>query len=151
MQRLSVFGPFVRSSNWLYRQDVGLYPARHVCNSGYDAPPPLPIIDLSNLGPSLHHPGTSHDHGHDTDHVSNSTAENVERAKVVVGRGWDLVRSMNWRDMTKKEPESNGSRMWGRLLQATSTARQKVADKYYDIREGGNGASVILLHFSYRS
>ena len=46
---------------------------------------------------------------------------------------------MNWRDITKKDPDSNGSRMWGRLVQATSTARQKVADKYYEVREGGNG------------
>ena len=97
----------------------------------------------------LHHPqpATPHDQDHDTHHVSTSATETVERAKVAVGRGWDIVRNMNWRDMTKKEPESNGSRMWGRLLQATSTARQKVADKYYDIREGGNGAFFFLLKF----
>ena len=34
--------------------------------------------------------------------------------------------------------------MWGRLIQATSTARQKVADKYYEVREGGNGTDFII-------
>ena len=46
---------------------------------------------------------------------------------------------MNWREGPKKEPETNSSRIWGKLLNATSTARQKVTEKYYDIREGGNG------------
>ena len=47
---------------------------------------------------------------------------------------------MNWRDITaRKDQENAGSRMWGKLLEATSTARQKVADKYYEVREGGNG------------
>jgi hypothetical protein len=69
----------------------------------------------------------------------------TEQAKVVVGKGWEVVRNMNWRDMTKKEPESNGSKMWGRLLEATAAvteqARQKVTDKYYDIRDGPYGMS----------
>ena len=72
---------------------------------------------------------------------NNTTGEKVEQAKVAVGKGWEAVRNMNWRDVARKEPESNGSRMWGRLLEATSTARQRVADKYHEVREGGNGAS----------
>jgi len=52
---------------------------------------------------------------------------------------------MNWRDITKTEPDSNGSRMWGRLVQATTAARQKVADKYYEVREGGNGM-LLFVH-----
>jgi hypothetical protein len=79
--------------------------------------------------------------------ISTTATETVERAKVVVGRGWEAVRNMNWKDMTKKEPESNSSRMWGRLIQATSTARQKVADKYYEVREGGNGATLLSAFF----
>jgi len=71
--------------------------------------------------------------------TASAAAETVERAKVAVGRGWEIVRNINWRDGTRKEPESNGARMWGRLLEATNTARQKVADKYYEVREGGNG------------
>ena len=82
------------------------------------------------------------------DNVSSTATETVERAKVVVGRGWEAVRNMNWKDMTKKEPESNSSRMWGRLIQATSTARQKVADKYYEVREGGNGTTLLSAFFS---
>src|SRR5277367_2793451 len=53
---------------------------------------------------------------------------------------------MNWRDITKTEPDSNGSRMWGRLVQATTAARQKVADKYYEVREGGNGILLFCSH-----
>jgi hypothetical protein len=45
--------------------------------------------------------------------------------------------------MAKREPESNGSRMWGRLVDATSNARQRVADKYYEVREGGNGTYLV--------
>jgi hypothetical protein len=70
----------------------------------------------------------------------------TEQAKVVVGKGWEAVRNINWKDMTKKEPESNGSKMWGRLLEATAAAteqaRQKVTDKYYDIRDGPYGMSL---------
>jgi hypothetical protein len=73
--------------------------------------------------------------------TTTTTGEKVGQAKVAVGKGWEAVRNMNWRDMTRKEQESNGSRMWGRLLAATSTARQRVADKYHEVREGGNGAS----------
>lgn len=70
---------------------------------------------------------------------STSTGDKVGHAKVAVGKGWEVVRNMNWKDMTRKDTESNGSRMWGKLLEATSTARQRVADKYYTVREGGNG------------
>jgi hypothetical protein len=70
---------------------------------------------------------------------SNTSAEKVQQTKVAVGKGWEAVRNMNWKDMTRKEQESNGSRMWGRLLEATSSARQRVADKYHEVREGGNG------------
>lgn len=52
---------------------------------------------------------------------------------------------MNWRDVTRKDVESNGSRMWGKLVEATNTARQKVADKYYEVREGGNGTSSVYM------
>ena|SRR5947207_1935712 len=106
------------------RQDVGLYPARHVCNdpATIEAMPPVPIIDLKTM--NLKPPPSS-------------IAENPSRvapAKVAVGKGWQAVRNMNWRDMTKKDVESNGSRMWGKLLDA---AKQKI----HDIRDGGNGAS----------
>jgi len=47
--------------------------------------------------------------------------------------------------MTKKEPESNGLRMWGKVLAATTQARQRVADKYWDLREGGNGMTLQLV------
>jgi hypothetical protein len=56
---------------------------------------------------------------------------------------------MSWRDTIKKEAESNSSRIWGRLLQATTTARQKVAEKYYEVREGGNGAPLLAFMCSY--
>jgi hypothetical protein len=72
---------------------------------------------------------------------NNTSTEKVDQAKVAVGKGWEAVRNMNWRDMARKEQESNGSRMWGRLLEATSSARQRVADKYHEVREGGNGVS----------
>lgn len=52
---------------------------------------------------------------------------------------------MNRWEFPKKEPENNSSRIWGRFVEATSTARQKVADKYYDIREGGHGTPKPLL------
>jgi hypothetical protein len=97
-------------------------------------PLPLPIAGLNSSQPL---PSNNYDVN-----VTQSTTEAVEKAKVAVGRGWEIVRNMNWRDMTRKEPESNGSRMWGKLLQATSTARQKVTDKYYEVREGGNGMSL---------
>jgi hypothetical protein len=103
-----------------------------VCYTGKDTPPPLPIIDLKEavaINSMKPQPDT----------IRSTTTENVEKAKVVVGRGWEVVRNMNWKDMTKKESESNGSRMWGRVLQATSAARQRMADKYYEVREGGNG------------
>lgn len=139
MQGLSVFPfPSILKRNTLTgfcSQDVGIYPARHVCNRDpEDMPPPLPIASLNSSQPL---PSNNYDVN-----ITQSTTEAVEKAKVAVGRGWEIVRNMNWRDMTRKEPESNGSRMWGRLLQATSTARQKVADKYYEVREGGNGVSL---------
>jgi len=56
-----------------------------------------------------------------------------------------LPAGMNRRDFVKKEPENNSSRIWGRFVEATTTARQKVADKYYDIREGGNGTPRLLI------
>ena len=145
MQRLSVLSPHLGNKLiCISRQDVGLYPARHVCNSNKDAPPPLPIINLR----ATSQPQPNADHDKDITSVSTTATETVERAKVAVGRGWEAVRNMNWKDMTKKEPESNGSRMWGRLLEATSSARQKVADKYYEVREGGNGFSPQYL-FAY--
>jgi len=112
------------------RQDVGLYPARHVCYSG-DAPPPLPINNLNKLRTIP------------PQNESTVLESATEQAKVVVGKGWEAVRNINWKDMTRKEPESNGSKMWGRLLEATAAAteqaRQKVADKYYDFRDGPYG------------
>ena len=47
--------------------------------------------------------------------------------------------------MTKKEPEGNGLRMWGKVLAATTHARQRVADKYWDLREGGNGMDSMIF------
>ena len=112
---------------------MGLYPARHVCYSG-DAPPPLPIGNLKYL--------RTNPPQNDATVLESAT----EQAKVVVGKGWEAVRNINWKDMTKKEPESNGSKMWGRLLEATAAAteqaRQKVTDKYYDIRDGPYGMSL---------
>ena len=73
----------------------------------------------------------------------------TEQAKVVVGKGWDVVRNINWKDMTRKEPESNGSKMWGRLLEATAAAteqaRQAVTDKYYDFRDGPYGTFPVFF------
>ena len=111
-----------------------MYPARHVCISEEtNAAPPLPIFDLKKLN------ANSNTQPNDNNTPSSTVVEKAGQAKVAVGRGWEAVRNMNWKDMTKKAPESNGSKMWGRLLDATVTARQRVADKYYDIREGGNG------------
>jgi hypothetical protein len=95
-------------------------------------PPPRSRLEARNAGHSRLPAAALGDAG-------SAAAETVERAKVAVGRGWEIVRSINWRDGTKKEPESNGARMWGRLLEATSSARQKVADKYHEVREGGYG------------
>ena len=123
------------------RQDVGLYPARHVCYSDTAAepPPPLPIFDQAMYSRSQASTRTEAPGKPVAFDTASAAAETVERAKVAVGRGWEIVRNINWRDGTRKEPESNGARMWGRLIEATNTARQKVADKYYEVREGGNG------------
>ena len=131
---------------YLCRQDVGLYPARHVCYSGgKDMPPPLPIVDLRATSALKPQPKSNSDIG------TSTTTETVEKAKEVVGRGWEAVRNMNWRDMTTRNQESNGSRMWGRLVEATSSARQKVADKYHEVREGGNGITgLFVMLMSYR-
>jgi hypothetical protein len=91
----------------------------------------LPILDLNKLAPNSNPQSINSAHS--------AVVEKAGQAKVAVGRGWEAVRNMNWKDMAKREPESNGSRMWGKLLEATSTARQRVADKYYEVREGGNG------------
>ena len=121
------------------RQDVGLYPARHVCNSASKTPP-LPIVDLSKLSASTSpKPSTASPPTSDQTSLNTTVEATVEVAKATVGRGWEIVRNMSWRDMTKKEPESNSLRMWGKVLAATSQARQRVADKYWDLREGGNG------------
>jgi hypothetical protein len=56
-------------------------------------------------------------------------------------RALSLITTMNWLEGPKKDPENNSSRIWGRLVEATSTARQKVADKYYDMRDGGHGTA----------
>jgi hypothetical protein len=134
-------------TNWICRQDVGLYPARHICNNSKESQPPLPIVDLRAVATKyLHQPETNRNNDNVVN-ITNSATVTVERAKDAVGRGWEIVRSMNWRDGTKKEPESNGSRMWGKLLEATSNARQKVADKYYEVREGGNGTDCYFFYY----
>lgn len=91
----------------------------------------MPILDLKKLA--------TNSNAQPINTSQSAVVEKAEQAKAKVGRGWEAVRNMNWKDMAKKEPESNGSRMWGRLLEATSSARQRVADKYYEVREGGNG------------
>jgi hypothetical protein len=118
-----------------------LYPARHVCNrdTAPEAPPPLPIFADRAMPPPPRSQTSTAGHSRLPAAAGDAAAETVERAKVAVGRGWEIVRGINWRDGTKKEPESNGARMWGRLLEATSSARQKVADKYHEVRDGGHG------------
>lgn len=91
----------------------------------------MPILDLNKLA--------TNSNAQPINTSQSAVVEKAGQAKAKVGRGWEAVRNMNWKDMAKKEPESNGSRMWGRLLEATSSARQRVADKYYEVREGGNG------------
>jgi hypothetical protein len=119
---------------------VGLYPARHVCNRDTAPEPPRPLaISANRAMPPARSQSSAPGPSRLPTAAGDVAAETVERAKVAVGRGWEIVRSINWRDGTKKEPESNGARMWGRLLDATSSARQKVADKYHEVREGGHG------------
>jgi len=102
----------------------------------------LPIIDLSKLNITPKPQSTTAPPSSEQTTVSTTVEATVEVARATVGRGWDIVRNMNWKDMTKKEPESNGLRMWGKVLAATTQARQRVADKYWDLREGGNGMTL---------
>ena len=70
--------------------------------------------------------------------TTSKTAEKVEQAKVAVGKGWEAVRNMNWRDYAKREAaeapktENQAPGTWGRLL-------SRVVDQYHHIRDGGNG------------
>lgn len=100
----------------------------------------MPIVDLNKLTANSNPQPTIIINNNST---SAAIVEKAGQTKVAVGRGWQAVRNMNWKDMAKREPESNGSRMWGRLVDATSNARQRVADKYYEVREGGNGTYLV--------
>jgi len=132
----------------LFRQDVGLYPARHVCDkSGQNdsGRPPLPIIDLQtmNLKPQ---PNSDNSGGNNHQGVTSKTVERVEQAKAAVGKGWETVRNMNWRDLAarveaaKKDEQpkpKEGAITWGKAV------LNRVAEQLHHIRDGGNGKYLV--------